>query len=966
MSKEIGTAYLSIIASTKGMAKDIKGALDESVSDANVAGQNSGGGFLTGLKSTVLKAGAVLGIGAVVGQTISLGMTRAINIENAQKKLEGLGHSSASVSSIMDSALKSVKGTAYGLGDAASTAAMMAAAGVKNGEEMTRTLSTVADVAAISGRSLTDIGTIFGSVAARGKLQGDDMLQLMSSGIPVLQLLGDHLGLTSAEISNMVTKGQIDFATFEAAMNAGMGGAALRTGETFQGAVANMRAALGRLGEAFMSPALDGLKPIIAGATAVLDSFTSAVKPLATELWDRLLPVMESVGTVLKDLAGGTPLSEIFGDTSTLAQVATALSPVKIGFEALKPLLPQLAEAFRQIVTAVEPSLPVLASVAATISGQLTGALAALLPTIIPLVVQLAELAGKLLSNEPLVTALATAFVGWKVIGPAASGLDTVKTGVEGLMAGLKTATPLVRGFADGLDGGFTPLVGAAFKAQQLGTAITSPGEAIKVALAGVKSGATGAGSTIVTFAKSGGTALKGLWSVMAANPLGVVVTAVAALTAGLVWFFTQTETGRELWSSFTSWLSTTWETLKGTAQAVWASITGWFTGAGETIKAAWETVKSFFTNTWASITTTAQSAWAGFTGVLSTAWAAIEPIVTVPVRLWQTVFETTWETIKTLAAAAMLFLSALFTGDFEQLGVITEQLRDKLGEIFTGAWENIKTIFSDALTRVKEFVSTAWENIKTTTVDTWVRVKEATVTKLAEIVEWVRGLPSRAWEALSTLASDLRSRATEGFAEFLTGAKAKWDEITAWVRGLPGNVKDSVGDVTGTLKQKGRDTIQGFIDGVKEMASSVINAVKSVFAGATSAANSQLEIHSPSRVFYRIGDNTMQGAQLAITDKLPDLRSSGLAIAEAMIPETSFTDRLRKLAAFDMPNFEPSFIPPKVAGLAADIYQPATSEAVSGVRIYVENVNNPIAEPLTTTVNNDLQRLAAGVGGLV
>ncbi len=40
---------------------------------------------------------------------------------------------------------------------------------------MTNALSTVADVAQISGRSMTDIGAIFSSVAAKGKLDSQDL-----------------------------------------------------------------------------------------------------------------------------------------------------------------------------------------------------------------------------------------------------------------------------------------------------------------------------------------------------------------------------------------------------------------------------------------------------------------------------------------------------------------------------------------------------------------------------------------------------------------------------------------------------------------------------------------------------------------------------------------------------------------------------------------------------------------------
>ena len=171
---------------------------------------------------------AVLSFGTIAGGITALaakgGFQRALNIENAQAKLKGLGHDSKSIAEIMNNALASVKGTAFGLGDAATVAASLSASGIKEGDQLTKVLKTVADTAQISGRSLTDIGMIFGSVAARGKLQGDDMLQLMSSGIPVLQMLGKHLNKTSAEVSDMVSDGKIDFQTFADAMQEGIAG----------------------------------------------------------------------------------------------------------------------------------------------------------------------------------------------------------------------------------------------------------------------------------------------------------------------------------------------------------------------------------------------------------------------------------------------------------------------------------------------------------------------------------------------------------------------------------------------------------------------------------------------------------------------------------------------------------------------------------------------------------------------
>ena len=273
-AQDIGVAYVHVEPSGKGFGKSIEGDIGDAV---NKASKKSSSTLISKIGGAFGKIGKV-GTGAIAtlaGGITALaakgGFTRALNIENAQAKLKGLGHDSASVTEIMNDALASVKGTAFGLGDAATVAASLSASGIKEGDQLTKVLKTVADTAQISGRSLTDIGMIFGSVAARGKLQGDDMLQLMSSGIPVLQMLGKHLNKTSAEVSDMVSDGKIDFQTFADAMQEGLGGAALSAGTTFTGALANVKAALSRLGETAATPVLDGLRGLFNQAIPLID-----------------------------------------------------------------------------------------------------------------------------------------------------------------------------------------------------------------------------------------------------------------------------------------------------------------------------------------------------------------------------------------------------------------------------------------------------------------------------------------------------------------------------------------------------------------------------------------------------------------------------------------------------------------------------------------------------------------------
>src|SRR5690606_31225392 len=156
-----------------GFSKDVKRAFGD-VDDlgrktGKTAGSRLGKGLGAGLK---VATGAVAGIAAIVGGiALKGGISRALNIEDAQAKLQGLGHDGKSIETIMDSALSSVKGTAFGLGDAATVAASTVAAGIKPGEDLTRTLKLVADASTIAGTSMSDMGLIFNKVAGTGKIQ---------------------------------------------------------------------------------------------------------------------------------------------------------------------------------------------------------------------------------------------------------------------------------------------------------------------------------------------------------------------------------------------------------------------------------------------------------------------------------------------------------------------------------------------------------------------------------------------------------------------------------------------------------------------------------------------------------------------------------------------------------------------------------------------------------------------------
>lgn len=81
----------------------------------------------------------------------------------------------------------------------------------------------------------------------------------------------------------------------------------------------------------------------------------------------------------------------------------------------------------------------------------------------------------------------------------------------------------------------------------------------------------------------------------MNANPIMIVVTAIGALVAALVWFFTQTETGRQLWSRFTAFLGSCVDGIVGFFQALPGKIGGFFQSAAQFATDKWNAVVDWF-----------------------------------------------------------------------------------------------------------------------------------------------------------------------------------------------------------------------------------------------------------------------------------------------------------------------------------------------------------------------------------
>lgn len=241
--------------------------------------------------------------GFVTGGILTGGKNRAFNLENAHFQLLGLLKDEQAVADVMKNVSDSVDGTAYSLDAAATVASQLAASGMRAGDQMFSSLRAVAGVAAMTNSEYSDIGRIFTQVAGQGKLMGDQLLQLSGRGMNAAATLADYLTrvgngaqVTEAEVREMVSDGQIDFATFAAAMDDAFGEHAKKANETFSGALSNIRAALGRIGAMFYSPLIVQNGALVQMFNAIrvkINDVKKALEPFAAFVTNNIIKMAE-------------------------------------------------------------------------------------------------------------------------------------------------------------------------------------------------------------------------------------------------------------------------------------------------------------------------------------------------------------------------------------------------------------------------------------------------------------------------------------------------------------------------------------------------------------------------------------------------------------------------------------------------------------------------------------------------
>ncbi|WP_236746525.1 phage tail tape measure protein, partial [Mycobacteroides abscessus] len=195
-----------------------------------------------------------------------------------------------------------------------------------------------------------------------------------------------------------------------------------------------------------------------------------------------------------------------------------------------------------------------------------------------------------------------------------------------------------------------------------------------------------------ITVATKAWAAVQALLNIaLTANPIGLIIAAIAGLVAGIVVLYNRNETFRKI-------VQTTWAAIKTAISAVWNWLsTTVFPG----LKLAFTAIGTAATWLWNNAIT---PAWNGIKSVIGVAWEVVSDIFNNWVRvgqlvgqgamwLWNNAIQPAWDGIKNAISAAWDFVSPIL---------------DK----FSAGWDALKSGISSASSAIKDAVTSAFSGL--------------------------------------------------------------------------------------------------------------------------------------------------------------------------------------------------------------------------------------------------------------
>ena len=889
MAIEIATAFVQVVPSMKGVGKAIESAFGSASETAgNTAGIKAGNGFAGGFGA---KLGVITGIAqSVAGKAIEafMGLSGEITSasDSAQKfasTLNFAGVSERQIKRLTASTQDYADKTVYDLNDIRNTTAQLAANGVPNYDRLAEAAGNLNAVAGGSADTFKSVAMVLTQTAGQGKLTTENWNQL-SDAIPgasgKIQQALKEAGAYTGNFRDAMADGQITAQEFnDAIMSLGFTDAAVEAATS----ASPIEGATGNLEAAFVklgASVLDTAKPAITGGMSwIADGVTNAV------------PVVQ---------AGIEGLIGWFQRLYSKLEENGAITAFKSAWDTIRDAIMGVVNMIIDWAHMIPPD-------------GLANGIKLVADTLNWFVRHGKELA-------PIIIGIGTAFA-------AVKGYQALNSGLQALTGTMNTVTTAAKGVSNGI---------------MLMTDLGGPVAMLKQMAGGlslVKTAQT-AWSTATKMA----TAVQGAFNaVIAANPIGAIAVAVAAVVAALAWFFTQTEAGRKAWAAFTSWLSETWAALVEGAKAIWNGLGEFLANLWSAISggitSAWTSITSFLSGVWNGISTTATTIFNGIRDFIVNVFTVIGALIVAPLQAIQngintvfgwilsfitqqmnstnTVWSTVWTAIYNVVSTIFGLISSCISTVVNAIRTVIVVFLSFLKGDWQGAWDAIKSFFTTTWDGIVAFLTPIINGIKTTIGN----VLNAIQSVWASIWNAISGVVSTIWNAISGVVSTCIQNVRNTISTVLNAISGVWTSVWNRVSSFLGNiwhgitsavsngiqsVSNTVGRIKSTvlgavsgagrwLYDTGRQVIQGLINGIGGAFKWVKDTIGNLGKNLIGWAKGVLGIHSPSRIFRdEVGKWIPAGMAQGI-DKASGLVADSIDGLTDMVPTVSLkTDASR------------------------------------------------------------------------
>ena len=307
-------------------------------------------------------------------------------------------------------------------------------------------------------------------------------------------------------------------------------------------------------------------------------------------------------------------------------------------------------------------------------------------------------------------------------------------------------------------------------------------------------------------------TAMAGLNATMAANPIGLIITAIGLLVAAFIYLWNNCEGFREfwinLWEKVKEIAVTVWNAIKDFFASVWEAISGTFTTVVTAIRdflsSAWEGIKNTVSTVMNAIHTVISTVWNSIKTVFETVFNAIKTVVTTYFNIYKTIIETVLNVIKTVVTTVMNAIKIVITTVWNAIKTAVETVVNAIKTAITTAWNAISTTTSTIFNTVMTVISTVWNAIKTT---------------VTTIVNAIHTAISTAWNAVKTTTSTV-------FNAVKSVVTSVWNGIKTAVMNVVNTMKSGISNGFNAIKS----TISNVFNTIWSTVSGIVNKLKSVF----------------------------------------------------------------------------------------------------------------------------------------